>query len=68
MDGWHDCPTCGKPNSAYGDNFCGECEAQYQRFMEGDVLKYARCGEILSDNHRERYGNPFTVEVGDDDE
>jgi len=38
--------------------------------MEGDVLKYARCGEILSDNHRERYGNPFTVEteVGDDDE
>lgn len=28
---WHDCPKCGKPQSATDDRFCGECEGKYQQ-------------------------------------
>ena len=26
----YSCPKCGKPESSFGDSFCGECEAKYQ--------------------------------------
>jgi hypothetical protein len=26
----YDCPKCGKPQSAFDDDFCGACEAEYQ--------------------------------------
>lgn len=31
MDGLYACPKCGRPDSAWGDQFCGKCEAEYQQ-------------------------------------
>lgn len=28
-----DCPSCGKPDSAYEYSFCGKCEERYQKEM-----------------------------------
>jgi hypothetical protein len=28
------CPVCGKPDSAYDDSFCGECEGKYWEEQE----------------------------------
>jgi hypothetical protein len=34
MSDFHDCPKCGRKESAWGDGFCGSCEEEYQKHME----------------------------------
>lgn len=41
------CPKCGKPDSCWGDNFCGECEQEYWSAQEEYV-------KILYDNFLEK--------------
>jgi hypothetical protein len=40
---FHDCPKCGKPNSAYGDQFCSKCEGEYhaeqQRLADEEIAE-----------------------------
>jgi len=31
MSNLYDCPRCGKPESSWGDTFCGECEDKYRK-------------------------------------
>lgn len=40
------CPACGKPESSWGDTFCGPCEQAYQEGLREE--RRARKAELLA--------------------
>ena len=57
MSELHDCPKCGKKDSAWGDECCGECEAERLQWEEDNRKREQEEFCKKHGGYFDRYGN-----------